>query len=52
MVLGTLESKTWRQGLLGGVTIGDVVEDMADLKAYMQVDITPRHWSRKGETTE
>ena len=52
VVLGTLESKTWRQGLLGGVTIGEVVDDMADFKAYMQVDITPQHWSRKVETTE
>ncbi len=52
LVLGTLESRTWRQGFSGSVTIDEVVGAMADFKAYMRVDITPRHWSRRNETTD
>jgi hypothetical protein len=47
LVLGTLESGTWRDGMSGGVTIEEVKHDMADFKAYMRVEITPRHWARK-----
>ena len=47
VVLGTLEASTWRRGLSGSVTIDAVAGTMADFKAYMRVDITPRHWSRK-----
>lgn len=47
LVLGTLDSKTWRQGMSGGVAIQHVRDHMADFKAYMRVDITPRHWARK-----
>jgi MinD superfamily P-loop ATPase len=52
LVLGTLESKTWRQSFSGSVTIDEVVGAMADFKAHMRVDITPRHWSRRNETTD
>jgi hypothetical protein len=52
VVLGTLESRTWRQGVSGGVTIDEIVHAMADFKAYMRVDITPRHWSRKSDADE
>jgi hypothetical protein len=31
----------------GHVTIQQVKEHMADFKAYMRVDITPRHWAPK-----
>jgi len=43
LVLGTLETKTWREGMSGHVTIQQVKEQMADFKTYMRVDITPRH---------
>ena len=52
LVLGTLESKTWRQGLSGAVTVEQVRDHMTDFKAYMRVDITPRHWSRASATTD
>jgi hypothetical protein len=48
LVLGTLETKTWRDGMSGNVTIQQLKEHMADFKAYMRVDITPRHWAQKG----
>ena len=52
LVLGTLESKTWRQGLSGAVTVEQVRDHMTDFKVYMRVDITPRHWSRASATTD
>ena len=39
--------KTCRRGLSGSVTVDEVAGKMADFKAHMRVDITPRHWSRK-----
>ncbi len=52
LVLGTLDARTWRRGFSGSVTIDEVADTMADFKAYMQVDITPRHWSRKNDAVE
>jgi hypothetical protein len=43
LVLGTLGSETWRNGMSGTVTIEDVKHDRADFKAYMRLEITPRH---------
>jgi hypothetical protein len=48
LVLGTLGSGTWRDGMRGRVTIEEVRHDMADFKAYMRVEITPRRWTSKG----
>jgi hypothetical protein len=45
LVLGTLGSGTWRDGMTAGVTLDEVKGDMADFKAYMRVEITPRHWA-------
>lgn len=47
LVLGTIDSKTWREGMSGTVAIQQVRDHMADFKAYMRVDITPRHWARR-----
>src|SRR5216684_2759606 len=47
VVLGTLDTRTWRRGFSGSVTVAEVTDTMADFKAYMRVDITPRHWTRK-----
>ena len=52
IVLGTLDPKTWRRGFSGSVTVDEVAGTMADFKAYMRVDITPRHWSRKSDPDE
>lgn len=52
VVLGTLDVGTWRRGLSGTVTGDEVAGAMADFKAYMCVDITPRHWSRPDDATE
>ena len=47
LVLGTLGSVTWRDGMSGGVTVEELRHDMADFKAHMRVEITPRHWAPK-----
>jgi hypothetical protein len=50
LVLGTLGPVTWRDGMSGGVTIEEVRHDMADFKAYMRVEITPRHWAPREQS--
>jgi hypothetical protein len=50
-VLGTLDVRTWRLGLSGNVTVDEVAGAMADFKAFMRVDITPRHRSRSDDAT-
>ena len=47
LVLGTLGSGTWRDGMSAGVAMQEVQQDMADFKAYMRVEIMPRHWAPK-----
>jgi hypothetical protein len=39
LVLGTLERRTWRQGLIGNAQLADIREHMADFKKYMKVDV-------------
>lgn len=51
LVLGTLGSGTWREGMNLGVTIDDVKHDMADFKAFMRVEISPRHWAAKHDAS-
>jgi hypothetical protein len=41
LVLGTLETTTWRRGLFSGVTVAELIEHMADVKQYMRIDYTP-----------
>ena len=52
LVLGTLDVRTWRDGIAGRVTIAEVRNHMADFKAYMRVDITPRHRSREAGSVD
>jgi uncharacterized C2H2 Zn-finger protein len=48
VVLGTLGSGTWRAGMRQSISIEQVKHDMADLVAYMKVEITPRHRAAGG----
>jgi hypothetical protein len=41
LVLGTLDVKTWRRGLSGGVTVNELTTHSADFKHYMRIDYTP-----------
>lgn len=50
LVLGTVAPQMYRRGLAGGVSLADVREHMADFKAYMKIDVTPRGWYPKSET--
>lgn len=48
VVLGTLEAGTWRAGMRESISIEQVKHDMGDFAAYMQVEITLRHWAPTG----
>ena len=50
VVLGTIERRTWRQGLVGDAQLADIREHMADFKRYLKVDVirAPRELSTRG----
>jgi hypothetical protein len=50
VVLGTSDRLTYRRGLAGSASIGDVKAHTSDFKSYSNVEITPRGWHPKSET--
>lgn len=52
LILGTIGSATWREGVSGCITIEEIKDDMADFKAYMRVEVTPQHRSRKDNAAD
>ena len=44
IVLGTIDRRTWRRGLVGDAQVGDIREHMADFKKYLKVDVIPAYW--------
>jgi hypothetical protein len=45
VVLGTIDRRTWRQGLVGDAPpLADIREHMADFKKYLKVHVVPAHW--------
>jgi hypothetical protein len=44
IVLGTIDRRTWRRGLVGDVQFADIREHMADFKKYVKIDVIPAHW--------
>jgi hypothetical protein len=50
VVLGTIDRRTWRRGLIGDAQLLDIREHMADFKKYLKVDVVPAHWERPNET--
>jgi hypothetical protein len=46
-VLATVDTRVWRRGLAGGVSLDDVVQHMSDFKAYLRVDSAPAGWYPK-----
>ena len=44
LVLGTVEPRVWRKGLSGDVGIDELVRNMADFKAHLQIESTPGGW--------
>ena len=46
IVLGTIDRRTWRRGLAGGMRLEDIREHMADFKKYLEIDVIPAHWER------
>ena len=50
VVLGTIDRRTWRQGLGGDGALRDIREHMADFKTYLKVDVVPAHWQRSSRS--
>lgn len=50
VVLGTIDPRTWRQGLGGDAEIPDIREHMADFKKHLKVDVVPARWERSSQT--
>jgi hypothetical protein len=46
VVLGTIDRRTWRRGVVGEAQFADIREHMADFKKYLKVDVIPAHWER------
>jgi hypothetical protein len=46
VVLGTIDRRTWRQGVAGEARVADIREHMADFKKYLKIEVTPAHWER------
>jgi hypothetical protein len=44
LVLGTVSRRVWRQGLSGDVSMNELVRNMADFKAHLQIKYTPGGW--------
>lgn len=44
LVLGTVDPRTWRQGLSGEVGMDELVRNMADFKSHLQINYTPGGW--------
>ena len=51
VVLGTIDARVYRRRLLGGASLDDVKEHMADFKSYWEVDVTPGGWYPKDRQT-
>jgi hypothetical protein len=46
VVLGTIDRRTWRQGLGGDAEPPTIREHMADFKKYLKIDVVPAHRER------
>ena len=44
LVLGTVGPPVWRRGLSGDVKINELVRNMADFKAHLEIKYTPGGW--------
>jgi len=51
VVLGTIDRRTWRQGLGADASLLDIREHMADFKKHLKVDVVPAHWERSSPST-
>jgi hypothetical protein len=51
IVLGTIDRRTWRRGLVGDAQFADIREHMADFKKYLKVDVIPPHWELSNRET-
>jgi hypothetical protein len=43
VVLGTIDRRTWRQGVVGHAQLAEIREHMADFKTYLRVEVTRAH---------
>jgi hypothetical protein len=49
LVLGTVDTRVWRSGMAGDVSLDTVKRSMADFKEYLRVDVAPGGWYRDGQ---
>jgi hypothetical protein len=49
LVLGTVDTRVWRSGMGGEVSLDAVKRSMADFKEYLRVDVAPDGWYRDGQ---
>ena len=43
IVLGTIDRRAWRRGLVGDAQFADIRDHLADFKKYLKVDVIPAH---------
>jgi hypothetical protein len=43
IVLGTIDRRTWRRGVVGDARVADIRAHMADFKKYLKVEVTRAH---------
>ena len=46
LVVGTVNPRVWRRGLSADVMIDELIQHMADFKAYMDLKYSPGGWYR------
>jgi len=46
LVAGAVNPRVWRRGLSAGVMMDELIQHMADFKAYMDVEYWPGGWYR------
>ncbi len=49
VVLGTVDKKVWRQGMIKAETLEDVLPHTADIKKYITLTYEPARWVPKGK---
>jgi hypothetical protein len=44
LIIGTVEMRSWRQGLAAGSSIDEITAHMADFKHELELEVTPGGW--------
>jgi hypothetical protein len=44
MVLGTVETRTWKAGMAGGQNMGQLIDHLSEFKKHISLDLDPGGW--------